>query len=98
MADNHTSRTITVDGGLSPCEHYSYEENYGTIYSDVFDKKILERWSSKRKYDLKCVDCPLFPTCELLSCCPAIAKCEYGYDYYITERVKRAVSNIGGSK
>lgn len=97
MADNKYSRTITAEGGLTPCEHYSGEENYGTIYLDVFNEDILKKWSSKRKHQLNCVDCPLFPSCELLASCPAVSKCEDGYKEYKIERVKRAIRNIGGS-
>ena len=97
MADNLFSKTITAEGGLTPCEHYSYEENYGTIYSDTFNEDVIKKWHSKRKYDLKCIDCPLYPTCELLAACPAIAKCENGFKDYMIERAKRALRNLGGS-
>lgn len=97
MGDSKKVKTITPDGGLTPCEHYFYEQNYGTIYSDEYDKDILNSWRSKRKHKLKCLNCPLFPSCELLSNCPAIAKCEYGYDYYRIEKVKRGLKNLGGS-
>jgi len=94
MADDNYSRTITAEGGLSPCEHYSYEENYGTIYSDIYDQEQIVKWRSKRKHNLKCMDCPLFPSCELLAACPAIAKCENGYKEYRIERIKRALINM----
>lgn len=98
MGDNKAIRTITPDGGFTPCEHYFYEQNYGSIYSDTYDESILSSWRSKRKHDLKCIECPLFPTCELLTNCPAIAKCEYGYDYYRIEKAKRGLKNLGGPR
>ena len=97
MGDSRNIKTITPDGGLTPCEHYFYEQNYGSIYSNIYDTGILNSWRTKRKYDLKCTNCPLFPSCELLVNCPAIAKCEYGYDYYRIEKVKRGLKNLGGS-
>ena len=97
MADNKYSKTITAEGGLTPCEHYSGEENYGSIYSDIYNEAVLTKWRSKRKHELKCTDCPLFPTCEILTACPAIARCEDGTKEYRIERTRRALSNLGGS-
>ena len=97
MGDSRNVKTITPDGGLSPCEHYFYEQNYGSIYSDEYNNDILCSWRSKRKHSLKCTDCPLFPSCELLTNCPAIAKCESGYDYYRIEKIKRGLRHLGGS-
>lgn len=98
MGDSRNVKTITPDGGLTPCEHYFYEQNYGSIYSDDYDEGILSSWRSKRKYGLKCTNCPLFPSCELLANCPAIAKCESGYDYYRIEKIKRGLKTLGGSQ
>lgn len=97
MADSGNSRCIRVDGSITPCEHYSEGETSGSIYSDDFNDDVLSRWMGKRKYEKKCNDCPLYPTCEILSKCPSVGKCEEGYKDYRIERVRRVLKQMEDS-
>lgn len=92
MGDNPTSTCITVDGSLSPCEHYSSGESYGTIYSDNENVAQLSKWRQKRKYHKPyCKECVLYPSCEILENCPSLGNCEEGYSFYLVEKIKRAM-------
>lgn len=91
MADRKGAKCVISDGSFSPCEHYISEYIYGSVDSDEVDEKIVEEWKEKRKAELKCTDCELYPTCDLLAMCPATGKCDEGYAYYQKERIKRAL-------
>ena len=97
MGDNPSTRCIRVDGSFTACEHYFEGERRGSIYEKIEDLDLIKKWTGKRKYDIKCYDCPLFPNCELLSNCPSIGKCEEGYGYYRVEQIRNWLSRIGGS-
>lgn len=98
MADDENIRCIRVDGTLTACEHFSEGEQYGTIYSDEYDAKLLKKWKAKRKYTKQCYDCPLFPTCEIIDSCPSTGICEDGYKFFKIEQVRLALRKLGGSK
>lgn len=100
MADNLHSKCIRVDGSLTPCEHYYTGESSGTIFDpdEEIDHEMLKKWRSKRKYRDHCTDCPLYPTCEILTNCPSCGVCEDGYKEYRINRVKRVLKSMGGSK
>lgn len=100
MADNLHSKCIRVDGTLTPCEHYSTGETSGTIFDSdsEIDYEMLKKWRSKRKYRDHCTDCPLYPTCEILTNCPSCGVCEDGYKDYRIDRIKRVLKSMGGSQ
>lgn len=95
MADDERSRCIRVDGSMTPCEHYFKGETVGTIYSNDRNLDLVKKWSSKRKFDKKCVGCPLYPSCDILSNCPSIGDCDEGYREYLIARIKRTLEGIG---
>ena len=95
MADDERSRCIRVDGSMTPCEHYFDGETVGTIYSDDRDQELVKKWSSKRKFDKKCIGCPLYPSCDILTNCPSIGDCDEGYREYLIARIKRTLESIG---
>ena len=95
MADNRTSVTVGVNGDLSPCEHYAYgPEMYGNLKSKHYDGKVLARWSERIKHTAAvCDDCPLYPSCEAITMCPAEGDCSKGYKEYRIALLKRAMHN-----
>ena len=91
MAENRKVACITPDGHLSPCEHYAYGENYGSIYEEGYNKSVLKRWKAKsRNY---CGRCVLYPSCGKPAQCPAEGKCSPAEIRYKVERIKKAMRN-----
>ena len=89
MADDRRSVCITPDGHLSPCEHYPYGHDYGSIYGGKYDADVLSRWAAKqRNYCTKCVH---YPSCGIQHMCPAQSACSEAEVYYKTEKIKRAM-------
>lgn len=93
MVDNPGIATICPDGELSPCEHYPYGDNiYGTIYTKDVNRKKLDEWSIKEKYqNPKCSECPIYPVCKKIVSCPAEDSCDNGYRDYKINYIKRAL-------
>ena len=91
MADSSGTACITPEGLLTPCEHYAYGVTYGSIYKKAVDGGMLKEWKRRTKDAKKCGDCVFFPTCKLLKNCPAEGSCEEGYNFYLTETIKRAM-------
>lgn len=89
MADDRRAACITPDGSLSPCEHYPYGHNYGSIYDGKYDYDTLAKWGAKqRNY---CRKCALYPSCGIMQMCPAQHNCTEAEVYYKTEKIKRAL-------
>lgn len=89
MADNRKVACITTDGHLSPCEHYPYGENYGSIYGKGYDQAVLKRWAAKsRNY---CKGCVLYPSCGRAALCPAGGKCSEAEINHIVQMIKYAL-------
>ena len=89
MAENRKIACITPDGHLSPCEHFPYGENYGSIYQKGYDQEVLKRWSDKSRNH--CEKCVLYPSCGKNVLCPAEGKCSPAEIGYKVERIKRAM-------
>lgn len=93
MADNRHIDCITPDGHLSPCEHYAYGENFGSIYTKNMDAGILAEWQAREKQMCAepCAECKLYPCCEKILMCPAEGDCTKGYMMYQIEQIRRAL-------
>ena len=93
MADSLRMVTITPEGYLVPCEHYTYGEHvYGSVFTKRKNQEILDKWALREKYTKdECKSCPLYPSCRKLVMCPAEGKCSDGYQYYQIETIKRAL-------
>lgn len=76
MADKDGSVIIYPDGRLTKCEHFNPDaEGIGSIYSEERNQAVLDSW--KEQADLpNCRECPLYPTCVLLSKCPESGSCQ----------------------
>lgn len=75
MADSESSKMITVEGNLTPCEHYAYSEICGNIYDGVTDHNILDSWKEKL-FKPECRDCYNYPKCVKIKKCPTDNICE----------------------
>ena len=95
MADNRAMACITPTGDLTACEHYTAGQSYGTIYVKERDQALLDEWAAKTKDRDECMNCPLYPSCEMLCNCPAVGKCEEGYQYYRISAIRRALKRMG---
>lgn len=89
MADDRRNACITPDGHLSPCEHYPYGQNYGSIYKRGYDQEILKRWSEKHKH--YCGKCVHYPSCGSQHLCPAQSLCNEALVFYKTETIKKVM-------
>lgn len=89
MAENRKIACITPDGHLSPCEHFPYGEDYGSIYQKGYNHEVLKRWSDKSRNH--CEKCVLYPSCGKYVMCPAEGKCSEAEIKYKVERIKRAM-------
>lgn len=75
MADSCGSRLITIEGNISPCEHYAYNEIIGSIYDGKNNNDILEKWK-ERVYKEECATCYNYPKCYKIKKCPSDSVCE----------------------
>ena len=91
MGDNPSSRCIRVDGTFTTCEHFFEGNTIGSVTATEIDYDLISEWKKKRKHEIKCYDCPLYPTCELLANCPSIGRCEDGYGYFRVEEIRNAL-------
>lgn len=89
MAENRRVACITPDGHLSPCEHYAYGEDYGSIYRKGYDQTVLKRWAVKSRN--QCDGCVLYPSCGKISLCPAEGKCSPAEIQHQVNRIKYAL-------
>ena len=83
MADKPNHIQCTPDGILSKCENEIYTSRVGSLSEGVTDKEECIRWKNNKYYP-ECKNCPLIPTCILLTnCTPEIHYCRN------TEKLKR---------
>lgn len=70
MADSDTSITVTPEGRLGKCEHYSEkEEMFGDVLSEEIDGAVIESWKEKHSAFPECRDCFYYPKCFQLKKC-----------------------------
>lgn len=71
MADNDCSVTITPEGRLGRCEHFSDTEGvFGDIWSDKKDSSVIEQWKERIPTIPACKTCFYYPMCFRLKKCP----------------------------
>lgn len=64
MADNDAATLINPDGGLARCEHYVYDDVYGSIYNpSVRDEDNILSWKKLSKKTAICNECNIYPLC-----------------------------------
>lgn len=105
MADNDSSRMIYPDGTIGKCENKSSLEGVGDIYRDVTNE-VMYAWYKQTEEIPGCSDCPMFPYCANLTCCPEMGKCSpiklnWKLDRYselMTEQYQKYLQNKAGER
>lgn len=92
MADTPSSVCITPDGHLSPCEHYAYGEDYGSIYDRKVDVSRLRKWADQERNH--CGRCLLYPLCSRITSCPGQGACSPKQQFYDIATIKRALRSV----
>lgn len=69
IADGDNCITVTPEGKLGKCEHYTDEELWGSIYSDERDEEMLASWKETRPEIEECKECMFYPDCIRLKKC-----------------------------
>lgn len=76
MADKPSATTITPDGNLGKCEHFSDKYFWGNIYSDNVNEENILRFKKRVSPTEKCLICPVMPAClHHLDICPDMPQC-----------------------
>ncbi len=71
MADNDSTATITPEGRLGKCEHFSEkEEMFGDIRSEEMDSSVIEHWKERTPTVPECKNCFYYPRCLRIKNCP----------------------------
>lgn len=71
VAENNRAITITPDGLLGKCEHYTDTEYMiGDIQSDKIDDDAIKKWKEKYPTISECTTCFYYPQCIRLKNCP----------------------------
>ncbi len=93
MADDGRSMCVNPDGGLSLCEHHPWDELYGNIYDDNYDKAILDSWLEPAIDSVECIKCCLRPSCLRLAKCPVDEICTAQTIEYKLNKTYLAMTN-----
>ncbi len=91
MADNDGSVIIHPEGELTKCEHFESTDNFGTIYSDDWDKDYLRGWREHAQLPA-CENCVLYPSCVIPVRCPDRDNCVSGVRKRKIEEVLAAMT------
>jgi len=75
MADDNNATTITPDGNLGKCEHFSDKYFWGSIYSDEINQENIQMFKRVVPLIDKCYSCPVKPGCLQLENCPDGRRC-----------------------
>lgn len=97
MADNDGSVIIHPGGELTKCEHFESTDNFGTIYSDDWDKDYLRSWKEHAQLTA-CESCVLYPSCIMPVRCPDRDNCVSGVRKRKIEEVLAAMTEAETKK
>ena len=75
MADSGSAVTITPNGDIGLCEHFSEDQFIGHIDSAGFDTAKIRDWKEKAREHPDCIDCAHYPDCVMLKNCPNTGLC-----------------------
>ena len=102
MADNDTCITITPNGNIGKCDHYSHDQFVSHIDSEEWDEEMLQSFRETNDEIEACATCFDYPNCIMLKRCQATHHCfpevcednlvktrlemQMAYDNYINKR------------
>ena len=95
MADNDSSVTITPEGRLGKCEHFSEtEEMFGNIWSEEKDNSVIEHWKEKFPALPECKTCFYYPRClRLVKCSTQRDYCDMEFREQMKEILQSQMKN-----
>lgn len=93
MADDDKATTITPDGNLGKCEHFSDKYFWGSIYSDNINQDNIIKFKKQVPLTGKCAFCPVRPACLQLENCPDARRCNDVLQRSHLENVKNRIIN-----
>ena len=91
MADSDASVTITPEGYIGKCEHYSdAEESWGFLGSEEKKEEVLQSWKQRMPVLPECQTCFYYPQCISLVKCPNVrGYCDPEYREEQQKRIQR---------
>lgn len=87
MADSSTTVTITPQGYLGKCEHFSEDEFVGTLDSGITDLQKVADFKEKVNSPELCQGCHVYPLCVELKKCPDKGR-------YVCSAAKRYIQDV----
>ena len=93
MADLENPIVITVDGNITPCEHYFEKYICGNIWDGITNTEPLEMFKEKNKNLPECDTCFYYPKCYRLKHCPTEYVCAEPQREFIKYKLKNVVDN-----
>lgn len=90
-SDSDNRVIIMPDGNLGKCEHFIDKYFYGNIFSDEYDKEILNKFRKRRPTIEACKICPIFPECIRLEVCSEFRHCYPEEREQVINRIKRGM-------
>ena len=93
MADSGNSRLISIDGNITPCEHYAFSEICGNIYDGITDYELLNTWK-ERLYKPECDSCYNYPKCLKIKKCATDNLCDLPQRTLMDYHVESSVLDI----
>lgn len=93
MADDDNSTTITPEGNLGKCEHFSDRYFWGSIYSDKVNRENIDKFKLRVTFKKECDTCPVRPGCVQLEHCPDARRCNDVLQKSHIENVKNRILN-----
>lgn len=91
MADSDASITVTPNGSLGKCEHYSEDEYVGSLKDGVTDYAKVAEFAKRGNTREYCEGCSAYPVCIRLKKCPdkGVAICNSGNRLLTETRLRR---------
>lgn len=75
MADNDTCITITPNGHIGKCDHYTHQYFVSHIDSEDWDEEMLQSFRETNDETEACATCFDYPNCIMLKRCQATRHC-----------------------
>lgn len=89
ITDDKRSITILPNGKIGLCEHYTEDKFFSDITTpEIADKNIIKELREYHDDLLICKECPYYPRCIRLKCCPEDQVCNKFLMEYNIDRLK----------
>lgn len=75
MADNDSCITITPNGNIGKCDHYTNDQFVSHIDSEEWDEEMLQSFRETHEEIEACATCFDYPNCYMLKRCQATHHC-----------------------